>query len=347
MDTVDLQVLKSANDWLRTGHRAVLVTVVGTWGSAPRPTGSLVVVRDDGLVVGSVSGGCIEDDLIERVRNQTLATRTPERVKYGVTADEAFRFGLPCGGTIELVLEPLSKESKIEQLLARVAAGANTRRTLELCSGAVTLSAGDGADVLYCTDDTLTKTYGPCWRVLLIGAGQLTHYVATLAVACGYRVTVCDPRVEYAGSWAVAGTELVRTMPDDAVLEFYADRHTAIIALTHDPKLDDMALIEALQSDAFYVGAIGSRRNQSLRRERLKEFGVTNQQLAQLHGPVGLKNGARTPPEIAASIVSEMTAAKYGYFIPAPVRITARQPSIKFSLPLRDSASWFPANLSD
>lgn len=321
MDSVDLQVLKSANEWLRGGQRAVLGTVVRTWGSAPRPVGSLVAVRDDGLIVGSVSGGCIEDDLVERIRNKALAARQPERVKYGVTADEAFRFGLPCGGTIELVLEPLSAESKIDQLLPRIAAGAHTRRTLHLESGMVTLEDGDGADVLECDDVRLVAAYGPRWRLLLIGAGQLTHYVAHIALACDYQVLICDPRSEYADSWSVPATQLVRTMPDDTVIEIKPDRHTAIVALTHDPKLDDMALIEALQSDAFYVGAIGSHRNQALRKERLKEFGVTDEQLARLHGPVGLKNGARTPPEIASSIITEMTAVKYGYVIPAPSRI--------------------------
>lgn len=320
VDSVDLQILKSVAEWQRGGHRAVLGFVIATWGSAPRPAGSMVAIRGDGAIAGSVSGGCIEDDLIERVRNRTLAANTPQRVIYGVTADEAFRFGLPCGGTIELVLEPLSARSKIDDLLARIAGGAHTRRTLDLSSGEVTLDEGDGADVLACDDTTLIAAYGPQWRLLAIGAGQLTHYVAMMAVACNYRVLVCDPRSEYADTWAVPGTELLRTMPDDTVLEVHPDRRTAIVALTHDPKLDDMALIEALQSNAFYVGAIGSHRNQALRKERLKEFGVTDAQLSRLHGPVGVKNGARTPPEIAAAIISEMTAAKYGYVIPSPVR---------------------------
>ncbi len=321
MDSVDLQVLRKADEWLRAGNGAVLGTVVRTWGSAPRPVGSLVAVRDDGLIVGSVSGGCIEDDLVERIRRKALAARLPQRVKYGVTADEAFRFGLPCGGTIELVLEPLSTASKIDDLLAQVVAGRHTRRTLDLASGSVTLEDSDGTDVLDCDDDKLVTAHGPRWRLLAIGAGQLTHYVAQMALACEYHVVVCDPRSEYADSWSVPGTELVRTMPDDTVLEIKPDKHTAVVALTHDPKLDDMALIEALKSAAFYVGAIGSLRNQALRKERLKEFGVTDEQLKRLHGPVGLKNGARTPPEIAASIITEMTAVKYGYRIETPVRV--------------------------
>ena len=320
MDSVDLQVLKKADEWLRAGHSAVLGTVIRTWGSAPRPVGSLAAVRGDGLIIGSVSGGCIEDDLVDRIRSKALAARRPQRVQYGVTADEAFRFGLPCGGTIELVLEPLSGASKIGDLLARVVAGRHTRRTLDLASGEVELEEGDGTDVLDCDDDRLVTAYGPRWRLLIIGAGQLTHYVAQIALACDYQVLICDPRSEYADSWSVPGTELVRTMPDDTVVEIRPDKHTAIVALTHDPKLDDMALIEALKSAAFYVGAIGSLRNQAQRKERLKEFGVTDAQLDRLHGPVGIKNGGRTPPEIASSIITEMTAAKYGYVIPSPLR---------------------------
>ena len=321
MDNVDVQVLKRADEWLRAGRRAVLGTIVRTWGSAPRPVGSLVVIRDDGLICGSVSGGCIEDDLVDRVRRRALAAELPQRVTYGVTAEEAFRFGLPCGGTIELVLEPLAPRSRIDELLARIAAGRQTVRTLAMKSGAVELADGSGADVLAFDDERLISAHGPRWRLLVIGAGQLTHYVAQMALALDYQVAICDPREEYADGWLVPGTELLRTMPDDTVLELRPDNHTAILALTHDPKLDDLALIEALRSPAFYVGAIGSQRNQAKRKERLQEFGVSDAQLARLHGPVGLKNGARTPPEIAVSILAEMTAVKYGYRIATPERL--------------------------
>ena len=324
MDNVDLQVLKKADEWQRAGRRAVLGTIVRTWGSAPRPVGSHVVIRDDGLVAGSVSGGCIEDDLVDRVRSRALAYDKPQRVKYGVTAEDAFKFGLPCGGTLELVLEPLGAHSQIAGLLERVAAGKHTVRTLDIDSGAVTLAEGDGTDVLNCSDTTLVTAHGPKWRLLIIGAGQLTHYVAQMALALDFSVTICDPREEYADGWLVPGTTLVRTMPDDTVVEFRCDRHTAVIALTHDPKLDDLALMEALKSAAFYVGAIGSKKNQATRKERLLEFGVTAGQLERLHGPVGLKNGARTPPEIAVSILAELTGAKYGYVIPTPVAIGAK-----------------------
>ncbi|MFN8821687.1 MAG: XdhC family protein [Betaproteobacteria bacterium] len=319
MDNVDTQVLKKADEWLRDGRRAVMGTIVRTWGSAPRPVGSLVAIRDDGLVVGSVSGGCIEDDLVDRVRARALAVERPQRVKYGVTAEDAFKFGLPCGGTLELVLEPVGPQSQLGALLARVTAGRQTLRRLDMNTGSVRLEEGTGRDVLSATDEELITVHGPRLRLIIVGAGQLTHYLAQMALACDYNVTICDPREEYADGWLVPGTTLVRTMPDDTVIEMRPDANTAIVALTHDPKLDDLALMEALKSDAFYVGAIGSQKNQAKRKERLLEFGVTAAQLERLHGPVGLKNGARTPPEIAVSILAELTAAKYGYVIPAPV----------------------------
>jgi xanthine dehydrogenase accessory factor len=319
MDSVDIQVLKKAAEWIRAGERAVLGTVVRTWGSAPRPLGALVAIRGDGQIAGSVSGGCIEDDLIDKIRLGRLDLTSPRRMQYGISAEEANRFGLPCGGTLELVLEPLSAASQIDALLERVGAGQQTARRVDLHSGAVTLSEGRGVDTLTVDDAALVSVHGPSWRLLIIGAGQLTQYVAEMALALDYQVVICDPREEYADTWSVAGTTLVRTMPDDTVAQCRPDPHTAIIALTHDPKLDDLALMEALGTDAFYVGAIGSQRNQEKRKERLKEFGVTNAQLARLHGPVGLKNGARTPPEIAVSILAEMTAVKYGYRIPKAV----------------------------
>lgn len=322
MDSVDVQVLKRTDEWVRSGHRAVMGTIIRTWGSAPRPVGSLVVIRDDGLVVGSVSGGCIEDDLVDRVRTRALAASTPQRVTYGITAEDAFKFGLPCGGTLELVLEPVTEDSHVAELLARIMDGKQTVRTLDMKSGRVTLHEGQGTDVLSATDEKLVTVHGPRWRLLIIGAGQLTHFVAQMALALDYQVTICDPREEYADGWLVPGTSLVRTMPDDTVIEFRPDRNTAIIALTHDPKLDDLALMEALKSNAFYVGAIGSKKNQAARRERLLEFGVSNEQLDTLHGPIGLKNGARTPSEIAVSILAELTGVKYGYRIPAPIPVT-------------------------
>jgi xanthine dehydrogenase accessory factor len=317
MDSVDLQVLKSARDWLQAGRRVVMATVIRTWGSAPRPIGALTAIRDDGMVVGSVSGGCIEDDMILQVRSGELVKDKPATTQYGVSAEEAKRFGLPCGGTIELVLEPLTKEeSGIDELLARVERHELVKRQLDMKSGRATIGPALSNDQLAFDGATLSTVHGPRWRMLIIGAGQLSSFLAQMAQGLDYQVTLCDPREEYADGWNVAGVEFKRGMPDDVVLEMNADGHTAVVTLTHDPKLDDMALLEALKSPAFYVGAIGSRKNNDARRKRLAEFDLSQEEIARLHGPVGLNLGAKTPPEIAIAILAEMTAIRNGVKVP-------------------------------
>lgn len=317
MDNVDLNVLRQVQQWQREGQSVVLGTITRTWGSAPRPIGSVVAVRADGQIAGSVSGGCIEDDLIAQLRAGALALQAPRLIRYGVGAEEAQRFGLPCGGTLELVLEPLRPASQIDELLRRLDAGERVQRELSLADGAVRLMAPtDGADVVQLDEQRLVTHHGPQWRLLLIGAGQLSEYLATMARGLDYQVLVCDPRSEY--ELQLPGVRLTREMPDDTVLSFAPDGHSAIVALTHDPKLDDLALMEALKSPAFYVGAIGSRVNQAKRRARLAEhFGLGETELARLHGPVGLHIGARTPPEIALSILAHMTAERYGVHLAA------------------------------
>ena len=326
MDSVDLQVLRSASDWIRDGRRVVMATVIHTWGSAPRPIGALMAIRDDGAVAGSVSGGCIEDDMIEQVRAGTLVGERPATTRYGVSAEEARRFALPCGGTLELVLEPLSAESGIGELLARVTRHELVRRRLDMASGRVTLSAATPEDQLSFDGSALVSVHGPRWRLLLIGAGQLSTFLAQIAQGLDYQVTICDPRPEYAAGWTIPGVEVKRGMPDDVVLEMNPDGHTAIVTLTHDPKLDDMALLEALKSPAFYVGAIGSRKNNEARRQRLAEFDLAPEEIARLRGPVGLKIGARTPPEIAVAIAAEFTAVRNGVIMGEfvePAKMTA------------------------
>jgi len=321
MDSVDLEVLKSCQAWLQAGQRCLLVTVVKTWGSSPRPEGATLAIREDGQVIGSVSGGCVEDDLIERVRNEGVFTTRPQIVKYGITAEQAHRFGLPCGGTIELALEPLSDQSRIPELLDLLAGHQLVARRLDLATGAVTLGPASAGMSLQVSSAALTTIHGPRWRLLIIGAGQLSAFLAQIARGMDYHVIVCDPREEYRQGWSVPGVEVVHAMPDDLVLDLKPDARTAVVALTHDPKLDDLALMEALKSDAFYVGAIGSRVNNAKRRERLKLFDLTEDQLARLHGPVGIYIGSKTPAEIAISILAEMTAEKNGVALPAEARV--------------------------
>jgi len=320
MDSVDLQVLKSAADWVKSGRRVVMATVIKTWGSAPRPVGALTAIRDDGMVVGSVSGGCIEDDMILQVRSGELVKDKPATTKYGVSADEAKRFGLPCGGTLELVLEPLTKESGLDELLGHVERHELVMRKLDMKSGRVTITPAQSNDLLTYDGETLATVHGPRWRLLIIGAGQLSTFLAQMAQGLDYHVTICDPREEYADGWDIAGVELKRGMPDEVVTEMNLDGHSAVVTLTHDPKLDDMALLEALKSPAFYVGAIGSKKNNDARRQRLADFDLSQQEIARLHGPVGLKLGAKTPPEIAIAILAELTAIRNGVKVPELVQ---------------------------
>ena len=328
MENIDVMVLRTLRNWRLAGQRALLATVVRTWGSSPRPIGSIMALCETGAVVGSVSGGCIEDDLIYRFtqayaggqslgETQTIPSGAPQRVKYGITADEAHRFGLPCGGTLELLLEFDPDAKQLEQLVLSLEQGQLMQRTTLLKDGAVSLQTSETPTELHIDDTRLINTFGPEYRMLLIGAGQLTEYLATMALFNGFAVTVCDPREEYSGAWSVANVTLTNDMPDDVVQSFRPDRRSCVIALTHDPKLDDLALLEALDTDAFYVGAIGSRRNNEARHQRMVDhLGKTDEELKRLRGPIGIYIGSKTPAEIAVSIMAEVLAVKNNVPLP-------------------------------
>jgi xanthine dehydrogenase accessory factor len=323
VDNLDLLVLRDLRDWRRAGQCALLVTVVRTWGSSPRPVGSILALSDSGRVTGSVSGGCIEDDLVHRYREHWRSSppgeprEPPAFVTYGVSADEAHRFGLPCGGTLELLVEHDPDADALDALLQALARGGLVRRCVSLADGRATHAETHQPEELCVAADHVANTFGPRYRMLLIGGGQLTEYLATMALFSGFEVAVCEPREEVRAAWRVDGATLLAGMPDDVVLAFRPDRRSVVIALSHDPKLDDLALLEALKTDAFYVGAIGSRRNNEARRARLAEhFGLTPAELARLRGPVGVYIGSKTPPEIAVSILAEVVAAKNGVVVP-------------------------------
>ena len=321
MENLDLFVLRTLLDWRRAGKATLLATVTRTWGSSPRPVGSIMALCEGGAVVGSVSGGCIEDDLIHRFRD-VLADGPPQKTRYGVSADEAHRFGLPCGGTLELLLEFNPDAATLGELVERLSAGRMVLRSTDVATGRVTLTDIDQPEALREHDGALHNAFGPEYRLLMIGAGQLTEYLATMALFSGFSVTVCDPREEYRGGWQVPGVTLTTDMPDDVVRAFRADRRTAIVALTHDPKLDDLALLEALDTDAFYVGGIGSRRNNEARRARMIEhFDQTEASLARLRGPIGIYIGSKTPPEIAVSVMAEILAVKNGVTLPRDMAV--------------------------
>jgi xanthine dehydrogenase accessory factor len=311
MDSLDLQVLSQARDWHAQGHAVWLVTVIETWGSAPRPPGALLAMREDGQVVGSVSGGCVEDDLIDRVRKGERVGK-PSLITYGVTKDEAARFGLPCGGNLRLVQEPLADTAWIDEVLARTAQHQLVARRLDLETGLVQLEKGERGQAFEFDGRTLCALFGPRWRMLIIGAGQLSRVLAHMALALDFEVICCDPREEYHLSWDIPGTRFSKAMPDDLVMELKLDAHSAVVAVTHDPKLDDLVLLEALKSPAFYIGALGSRVNTAKRKERLLMFDLTPEQTDRLHGPIGLHLGSKTPAEIAVSILAEVVAVRNG-----------------------------------
>lgn len=311
MDSTDLQVLGAMRRWGAEGRRFALVTVARTWGSAPRPPGAWLAVRDDGAVQGSVSGGCIEDDFIRRMQAGEFRKKAVQVVRYGATEDEARRFSLPCGGTLELVVETEPDSGELETIANRIGNGQLVRRQIDTANGTVSIIDGYAGQVVAWDGRTLITPHGPGWRLLLIGAGHVARFLAPMARALDYQVMVCDPREEYTSEWDIPDIRLASGMPDDVVTDFNPNPHSAIVALTHDPKLDDLALLEALKSPAFYVGALGSTGNNARRRQRLLEnFDLTEAEVARLHGPVGLAIGSRTPAEIAVSILAEMTAVK-------------------------------------
>ncbi|MBM3348233.1 MAG: XdhC family protein [Betaproteobacteria bacterium] len=312
MNSTDYQVLQAAIGWLHDGKRVALATVVQTWGSSPRPVGSWLAIREDGQVVGSVSGGCVEDDLIRRVQSEILTRTTPELVKYGISRDEAVRFGLPCGGTLQLLVEPRPEVFILEEIMGRIRKRSIVLRRVNLSTGESSLTVGSHSDQFLFSSEMMQTIYGPRWRMLIIGAGQLSLCLAHFALTSDFDVTVIDPREEYSEGIKSDEIQFIQGMPDDVMQELGIDSHTAIVALTHDPKIDDLALIDALQSQAFYIGALGSHTNTQKRKDRLREFNVSLEQLNQLHGPVGLAIGALTPPEIAVSIIAEVIAVKYG-----------------------------------
>ncbi|HEX2540195.1 MAG TPA: XdhC family protein [Caldimonas sp.] len=319
MDSLDLQVLQQARDWRRAGHRVWLVTVLETWGSAPRPPGALLAMRDDGVVAGSVSGGCVEDDLIDRVRKGERVDK-PSLIHYGVSKEEAARFGLPCGGNLRLVQEPLADAAWIDEVLDRTNRHELVARIVDLETGSIRVEPARRGQSFCCDGRTMRALYGPRWRLLIIGAGQLSRSLAQMALGLDFEVIVCDPREEYHLIWDVPGTTFSKAMPDDLAVELQLDPHTAVVAVTHDPKLDDLVLLEALKSPAFYVGALGSRVNTANRKKRLALFDLSAAEIDRLHGPIGLDIGSRTPAEIAVSILAEIVAVRNG------VAVTQKKP---------------------
>ncbi len=323
MQSSDGEVLLRASEWLQQGYRAHLFTVIQTWGSAPRLPGAILVVREDGHLVGSVSGGCIEDDLADKARHQQLPTQ-PAILEYGINQAEAQRFGIPCGGQLKIFAEPLAHATQLAPMLDSLSQRRLLKRSVHLHTGEVRHTMVLPEGMPYLEAEWFHSYFGPQWRLLIIGANQLGSVLAAMAQALDFHVMICDPREEMRAEWHVEGADWLPGMPDDVVLDIAPDTHTAIVAVTHDPKLDDMALLEALKSEAIYIGALGSVKNQEKRKQRLRSFDLSEQEVNRLHGPVGLRIGSRTPAEIAVSILAELIQVRSQLQQAGVAQMTAR-----------------------
>ncbi|MBM2577669.1 XdhC family protein [Jannaschia sp. Os4] len=306
--------IEAALAWHRAGKGAALATVVETWGSAPRPVGSLLAISEEAELVGSVSGGCVEGAVVTEALDAMgdLSTRT---LDYGVSDDEAFAVGLACGGRIKVMLQPLGgalKADALEAVAARRAAAAPVALRTE---GDAVAVVTDGLEERLRQErsgwdgDAFVTLFAPPLRLAVVGGVHIAQALVPMARIAGYAVTVIDPREAFASPARFPGTALVHDWPDEAMAAFAPDARAAVVLLTHDPKLDDPALRVALESPAFYVGALGSTRTHAKRVARLTEGGMDAALLDRLDAPVGLDIGARTPAEIAVSILGAMTQA--------------------------------------
>ena len=305
----DHTILSSLLEAITQREQPWLVTVTGTIGSSPRPVGSLVVFRADGSQVGSVSGGCVEEDLIERLLAGVFNGPAVHFTEYGVSAEDNEKWGLPCGGRLELAIQQLNDKDTdwVTRAQQAMAERRTVLRRVDCMSGESLLGPTDRFVSLEKTEEHLSHCFGPRQRLLLVGAGQLAAHLATLAMAMDYEVLLTDSREWALDQWQGPDIEKILGLPDDVVREHGSDGHCAVITLSHDPRVDDMALMEALESDAWYVGALGSVRTTEKRVERLLKLGLKEHALARLHAPVGLSIGSKTTMEIAVSVMAQLT----------------------------------------
>jgi len=315
------QIIGRTLQWLGSEQSVWLCTILKTWGSSPRPVGAMMACTPEGDLIGSISGGCIEEDFLEQLRNGQLKHRFHEEgsvpfvVKYGVTAEEQARLKLPCGGQLHVLLELIEPTDQNKGMFARLLDAleqhTSISRLVNLESGAISTADESRDDAVVIQGNRMSHSLSPMYRLLLLGAGDVAKYVAEMARALEYDVTLCDPRPNYLDNWEVEGVEKTSRLPDDVVRERFSNPYSGIVALAHDPRVDDMALMEALKTEAFYVGAMGSERTSAARRERLPELGLSQEEIERLHAPIGFQIESKTPAEIAISIMAEVTAEKY------------------------------------
>ena len=314
MDDID-DIPRIALDWHRTGAGAAIATVVQTWGSAPRRVGAMLAVSGVGDMAGSVSGGCVEGAVVSEAID-AIADGGERMLEYGVADGDAFAVGLACGGTIRVLVQPVGAALPVA-VLADLVEARRARRATALVSpakGAPRLEF-TGHENRFRLDRSgfdeeggaFVAVRNPPLRLIVVGAVHIAQALVPMARAVGYDPVIIDPRSAFASPERFPGDTLLDDWPDEAVQALGLDARTALVLLTHDPKLDDPALISALRSDVFYIGALGSTRTHAKRLERMSEAGFTPTELARIHGPVGLDIGAAGPAEIALSILAQMT----------------------------------------
>ena len=384
MQSSQQHIIARVTEWLAADQATWLCTILKTWGSSPRPVGAMMACTPAGDLVGSISGGCIEEDFLQQLRDGSLRQefnrqQQPFTVTYGTTSAEQARLRLPCGGQLHVLLEFIqptgTNQTVFRQLATSLANYQPVRRLVNLQDGTITIAADTamqaassasksavaaGSPVAAASDvskpavaagtptqavsrvgkqtvalggateaaaraglrpateavtishNMLTHRLSPMCQLLLLGAGDVARYVAELALALDYRVTLCDPRPSYLENWQLPGVVTTARLPDEVVQEQFNNPYSGIIALAHDPRVDDMALMAALKTDAFYVGAMGSQRTSAARRARLPELGLSKQEIARLHAPAGFQIQSKTPLEIAIAIMAEVTAVRHG-----------------------------------
>jgi len=320
MQSSQQQIISRVNQWLKSSKSVWLCTILKNWGSSPRPIGAMMASTPDGELVGSISGGCIEEDFLEQLRDGSLKFQydeieKPLIVKYGVTAEEQARLRLPCGGQLHVLLEYIAPSANNLSVFSRLASDlenhSQVSRTVDLRSGQISATDQSNEEAVIINDSSMSHSLSPMYRLLLLGAGDVAKFVAEMALALEYDVTLCDPRENYLDNWHVDGVETTARLPDDVVRERFNNPYSGIIALAHDPRVDDMALMEALKTSAFYIGAMGSERTSAARRERLPELGLSQAEIDLLHAPIGFEIQSKTPAEIAISIMAEITAVRH------------------------------------
>lgn len=308
MQSQDQEVFEKLVEWLENGSAPYLCTIVKAIGSSPRPIGSMLGCCGEHSV-GTLSGGCVEEDLLEKLRTNAIDTSIPQLIEYGVSAEENERLGLPCGGRLQILVQQLfpARAAWVVDVVSALRARNSMARTTDLKTGITSIEVTEDYVPLSLTQDSLRQGLGPKMQMLLVGAGQLAQVLAHLAIAMDYEVIVTDTREDVIAQWQGPDVELLHGLPDDIIAGRSSDPKNVIVTLTHDPRIDDMALLEALETPAWYVGALGSIKTTKARLERLTALGVTQAQLQRLHAPVGLDIGSKTPWEIAVAIMAEIT----------------------------------------